>query len=125
FHKDAKSAARGGPRADLALVVLKGEITLRSQDTTVSLEAPPKRALMVWNSLTGPSGPHALPQPPPWLADPPPLPQGVTDAARAEVVRARDQLGASPAAGIDVGLAVALKRADVAGQKLGVRCLAA
>jgi hypothetical protein len=131
FFKDPKNKKRIGPRADLALIVLRGHLTLKTDDLTAPLEAPPKRALMLWNSFSGARDPSAFPKLPEWTNSPLPLPQGLEEVmarARAEFRRARDSLTTTLSSKLDnikIGLANAQKSTDPSERTLVVRCFAA
>jgi hypothetical protein len=131
FFKDPKDKARKGPRADLALIVLKGQILLKNDDLTVPMEAPPKRALMLWNSWSGANGPSKFPEVPAWTHTPLPYPKGMEDVMlrpRADFRRARDSLSTALSGKVDrvdVGLANALKSDDASERTLVIRSFGA
>jgi hypothetical protein len=60
FTADIDYRADEDPRAELYLCVLKGEIELRLNDTTHTMEAPPRGALFLWDNLTRPRGPISI-----------------------------------------------------------------
>jgi hypothetical protein len=131
FFKDPADKKRVGPRADLALVVLKGHLTAKVDDLTVALEAPPKRSLLLWNSFSGSAPASALPTVPEWSVSPLPFPKGMEKVMlqpRAEFRRATETLSTALSGKldkVDVGLANALKSMDPSERILVVRCFAA
>jgi len=131
FYKNPQDKMRLGPRADVALIVLKGRLRLKSDNQTDSLEAPPKRALMLWNSHGNITGPSKFPTIPEWSQTPLPFPKGAEEALkrpRADFYRARDNLSSAltgKADKVEVALANALKSMDPVEQVLVVRCFGA
>jgi hypothetical protein len=133
FYKNPKDRMLKGPLADVALVVLRGRVRLKTDELTVPLEAPPKRALMLWNSVSGTGNPSPFPDIPEWARTPlPPLPlpgdKQQLAQRRADFYRARDNLSnvlTGKVDRVDVGLANALKSADPSERMLVVRCLGA
>jgi hypothetical protein len=133
FYKNAADKGRKGPIADVALLVLRGRIRLKNEEITVPLEAPPKRALILWNSVSGMGNPSKFPDLPDWAKTPlPPLPmpgdKQQLAQRRADFYRARDNLNSAltgKVERVDVGLANALKSADPSERMLVVRCLGA
>jgi hypothetical protein len=131
FYKNPKDKLRAGPRADLALLVLKGKILLKYDDLTVPMEAPPKRALMLWNSRDSANGPNKFPTVPEWSLTPLPFPKGMEEILkrpRADFRSARDTLSTSLSTRVDkieIGLANALKSMDPSERTLVVRCFGA
>jgi hypothetical protein len=133
FYKDPKDKMNKGPLADVALLVLRGRARLKTDEMTVPLEAPPKRAVMLWNSVSGMGNPIPLPDVPHWARTPlPPLPlpgdKQQLAQRRADFYRARDNLNGALSGKVervDVGLANALKAADPSERMLVVRCVGA
>jgi len=105
-----------GPLADVALLVLKGRVRLKRDDLPVRLEAPPKQALMLWNSRNGATGPNKFPTLPEWSLTPLPFPKGMEETLqrpRADFFRARESLSnalTGKVVKVDVALASALKK---------------
>jgi hypothetical protein len=135
FFKDPKARMRVGPQADVALIVLKGRITLKSEDLEAPMEAPPKRALLLWNSTRGDTpDPRQLPgnKLPGWTETPlVGFPEGlekVLSRPRADFLRARDSLSTVLSGKVDqvpVALAAAAKSTDPSERRLVVRCFGA
>src|SRR5262249_52167807 len=93
FYKDPNDSNRLGPTADLALVVLKGEITLTADDLTVAMKQPPGPAVMAWNSAKrGVNGPLHWDKVPGWLTSSPPVPKGMDIRVRPDMLPAREHL---------------------------------
>lgn len=54
------------PVADLVILVLKGEVDLKHNGQQFALDAPPGRAMVLWDSDNGLKNPSALDKLPPW-----------------------------------------------------------
>lgn len=68
--KPKKPDPRNVPTAALALVVLKGHLTLKHGSHSHALHAPPGPALFQWDSIAGDeSGPRRLPKLPAWAVE--------------------------------------------------------
>ncbi len=135
FYRNPKDPNRVGPTADMACVVLSGEILLRYHDVTHNLSAPPGTALVTWTSKKGLYQPveqkvlpdglkgySALPPPPPLKAAFPNL-----DArARTDLLKARDELVQRLLAKApDVALAESVNSSDASLRRLACLSLGA
>ena len=84
FRKEP--GAQEGPTQVLVLVVLKGQLDLKTPSYEHSLSAPPGPAYFHWDNVGGEAGPRRLDRLPPWADPKAPPPEDARDVA--EVVRA-------------------------------------
>jgi hypothetical protein len=92
FFPDPKDGARKGPTAALQLLVVKGAISLRRDDRTQRIDAPPGPALLQWNSFKGIQPVMTLPEVPGWATAKPPLPEGKDARERERLAKQRQEL---------------------------------
>jgi hypothetical protein len=125
FFRNPKDPLRTGPMADMTVVVLSGSATVKANDVSYALTAPPGKALLRWNSRRGEVGESELKTIPDGLKGPVPLPQGA-DRFRKDLIRARDDLSKNMATKpVDVVLAESLQAQDKSVRRIGVLSLGA
>jgi serine/threonine protein kinase len=133
FDPDEKT--RQGPDSELYLVVLRGQVEMRVQGTTFSMEGAPGPGLLGWNSRGGTDTPRKIARPPDWA---PPrrysrLPPGLDERtqkqlrrARADMLRSLRELARVLAGrGLGPGLLRALHSGEPLGRVMAVRCFGA
>jgi hypothetical protein len=135
FFPDLKDSKRVGPAAAMHLLVLKGSVSLRRDDHTIRIDAPPGPALLPWNSFKGAQGAVPMQMVPDWATAKPGLPEGLDakvrdrlSKEREEMIRARESLITSLSGRgerADVALASFLKSTNRDEEILAVRCFAA
>lgn len=126
FYKDPKDARRIGPVSDMGIIVINGNVQLKANDLTFGLQPPPGPCVILWSSVKGLAGPHVLPKLPDFTSTNPPLPQGLDQRIRSEMLRSRDDLSVSLGGrALDVTLAGDVKSADPFKRKLAVLSFAA
>jgi hypothetical protein len=126
FYKDPNDPERQGPVAEMGFLTLDGHLSLKANDLTVSLQAPPGPSVFLWNSRKGPNGPLTMPKLPEWTSPNPPLPQGMDARVRTKMLAARDTLATSLSGkDVDVALTEAKASPDDNYRRLAVRSYAA
>lgn len=126
FYADPKNPNRAGPVADMGVVVMNGDIELKFGDVTFGMQAPPGRAMLMWNSQSGLGGVNTFDKLPDFVSTTPPLYKGMDGKARNEMQRARDELSTSLSGKpLEVGLMEARLSNDAAKRQLAVRCYGA
>ncbi len=123
FYPDPKHANRLGPTALMVVMVLAGNISLKAQDVTFAMQAPPGPAMIVWESRKGLNSPQKLQK----------IPDNILTATagpdlriRTDMLRARDDLATGLSTkSVDVVLAEALQSDNSFRRILAVRCLGA
>jgi hypothetical protein len=127
FFKDAKNPERLGPTAQVALIVLQGNIDLKADSSTESLQAPPGSAVMTWSSTKGLAPrPFHLDKLPEEVKANPPLPPNFPPALRPDMLKALDQLSKYLSGkSIEVGLSQARASDNPNLRVLAVRCYGA
>jgi len=123
YYRNPKDPNRVGPAASMACVVLTGAVTLKANDISLSLTAPPGTALIFWSSFKGLDRPVELKTLPEGMTS---FSPGVDARVRTDVLRARDDLNQlmltkAP----DVALAEALKSPSPTLRRLAVHGLGA
>jgi hypothetical protein len=126
FFKNANSAERKGPVANLACFVLSGSLKFRMNDVAMPLTEVPGLVQGYWNSREGLTKPIPFKTLPEGLKSMPPLPPDADPRLRAGLLRARDDLHKDLAVkAVDVVLAEGLKSPEPAARRLACSCLAA
>jgi hypothetical protein len=105
FFKDPADKMRKGPRADVALVVLKGRLQVNQDDRKIPLKGGPTEfGFLLWDSYSGNLKPGKLPEAPGWYTTPLPYPKGMEQVLlrpRAEFYDARAKLALKLAGKVD------------------------
>jgi hypothetical protein len=126
FFKNAKSAERKGPVANLACFVLSGSLQFRMNDVAMPLTEPPGFVQAYWNSRSGLEKPISFKTLPEGLKSLQPLPPDADSRPRVNLLHARDDLSKDLAVkAVDVVLAEGLKSSETAARRLACSCLAA
>lgn len=134
FYRQPDHPNRIGPQAMMHLIVLRGRLTLRHDNQTVSLQEPPGTALRVWSSFSE-TRTGELPSVPDWATpNPKPPPNMPAEAEkrfldlRDKMLAARDSFGTSLSGKndkIDVTLPLLLKSDNPFERTLAVRSFGA
>jgi hypothetical protein len=117
FHANPKHPNRNDPTSQVGLVVLRGRVTVRSDDTTYTMDAPPGAVLLGWNSRSGLGTPRHLDKLPEWAG---PRAWAAKELEPIDALRAT--LATLPA---EKACMKALGSEDAAERRLAVHCLAA
>jgi hypothetical protein len=126
FFKNANSAERKGPVANLACFVISGSLQFRMNDVAMPLTEAPGLVQAYWNSRSGLEKPISFKKLPEGLKSMQALPPDVDSRPRAGLLRARDDLHKDLAVkAVDVVLAEGLKSSEPAARRLACSCLAA
>ncbi len=126
FVKDPASPDRVPPTVFVGFLAMQGQTTLRLGDTTHALAAPPGSALVMWNSVKGLAAPTYYQTLPDVVSANPPPPPGLDPKARADILKARDDLSQLMMSnGLDVALPEMMKDGNIARRVMVVRCYAA
>jgi hypothetical protein len=136
FFPNPDDPSRKGPVAIVQLLVVDGAISLRHDDRSERMEAPPRAGYITWISTQGIVQRQVLPSVPDWLRAKPPLPADLDARVRKRLsdlrenmFAARDSLVKSlrgKQANVDVNLAGILKTSShKEEQVLAVRCYGA
>ena len=126
FFKNANSAERKGPVANLACFVLSGALQFRMNDVAMPLTEAPGLVQAYWNSRSGLEKPISFKKLPEGLKSMQPLPPDADPRLRAGLLRARDDLHKDLAVkAVDVVLAEGLKSPEPAARRLACCSLAA
>ncbi len=107
------------PVADLAVLVIKGDVVLDHAGSSFRMTAPPGPALMFWNSATGSDRtPQRLDELPPWAK----AEEGLTAERKARLEKLRELLSSKS---IDEGLEKLIQSDNVKERKLALSAMAA
>jgi hypothetical protein len=126
FRRNPKDRDRLGPPTFVALVVREGQIRLKVDDVSYSMEKPPGPALYLWGSVPGPGpGPHKMDRLPDPFLDNPAFPKKYDAKVRAGMEEALRSFADTFTVRIDAALRDAAGAPDSNRRKLAVNSLGA